>query len=209
MCVVTAAMREDCVARFLRAYPQVEQVAYDHPALAGCAEVDWSGVPECPAGVPYLLRGLLDEAAGPEAVRQVGGAMMGGPLHLGAGAPAVLPYLIRLAAVPGLAVREELFGLLVFAAMMAEPDDGEADDEGQVPLSAFDRDRRERAACRAVFAAHAPDLRALLADPGLPAGLIGDDDRAYLLRAVEWEERETAPRSGARPHARPHAPSHT
>jgi hypothetical protein len=54
-----AAVKEAAVARFLREHPQIERAAYDHPALLGCADVDWSKIPGCPAGIPVLLRGLL------------------------------------------------------------------------------------------------------------------------------------------------------
>lgn len=48
-----------------------------------------------------------------------------------------------------------------------------------------DCDHPEREWCRAAFAAHASDLRALLEERTLPDGLISVDDRECLLRAVE------------------------
>ena len=57
-------------------------------------------------------------------------------------------------------------------------------DEHQVLLLGRDGDHPERAWCRAAFAAHAPALRALLADESLPGGLISADDRERLLDGV-------------------------
>lgn len=65
MCVMDAAVKGAAVSRFRREYPQMERAACDHPALLGCTDVDWSQIPGCPAGIPVLLRSLLDEAAGP------------------------------------------------------------------------------------------------------------------------------------------------
>ncbi|MER6299269.1 hypothetical protein ABT247_06800 [Kitasatospora sp. NPDC001539] len=184
---MAAAVKEAAVARFLREYPQMEHAACDHPALLGCADVDWSQIPGCPAGIPALLRGLLDEAAGPAALSVLGNVLMNSVLHVSAVMPAVLPFLIRLAAVPDTAVRSGLVDFLVVAAELSSPVD--ADDERQVLLFGNESDHPEREWCRAAFAAHASALRALLEDETLPDGLISMDDRECLLRAVEPQRR--------------------
>ncbi|NBE52745.1 hypothetical protein [Streptomyces boluensis] len=178
-----AAVKEAAVARFLREYPQVERAACDHPALLGCADVDWSRIPGCPAGIPVLLRGLLDETAGPKALSVLENVLMNSVFHVSAAMPAALPFLIHLAAVPDIAVRPGLVDLLVVAAELSLPVD--ADDERQVLLFGKDCDHPEREWCRAAFAAHASALRALLEDETLPDGLISADNRECLLRAVE------------------------
>ncbi|WP_149182987.1 hypothetical protein [Streptomyces sp. TRM49041] len=178
-----AAVKEAAVARFLREHPQMERAACDHPALLGCADVDWSQIPGCPAGVPVLLRGLLDEVAGPKALPVLGNVLMNSIFHVSAVMPPALPFLIRLAAVPDLVVRPGLVDLLVVAAELSSPVD--SDEERQVLLFGKDCDHPEREWCRAAFAAHASALRALLEDENLPDGLIGADDRKCLLKAVE------------------------
>ncbi|MGX1506128.1 UNVERIFIED_CONTAM: hypothetical protein RKD43_004753 [Streptomyces graminofaciens] len=182
MCVMDTAVKEAAVARFLREHPEMEQAACDHPPLLGCADVDWSQIPGCPAGVPALLRGLLDEAVGPEALPVLENLLMNSVFHMSAVMPAALPFLIRLAAVPDIAVRPDLVGLLVVAAELSSSVDA---DERQVLLFGKDSDHPEREWCRAAFAAHASALRALLEDGTLPAGLISADDRECLLRALE------------------------
>ncbi|WP_052742929.1 hypothetical protein [Streptomyces mangrovisoli] len=178
-----AAAKEAAVARFLREYPRLEQAEGGHHALQGCADVAWSRIPGCPAGIPLLFRGLLDPAAGPEALRVLGNVLMNGVVHVsGAMAPA-LPFLIRLAALPDLSVRSGLVDLLIVAAELSQPVD--ADNERQVLLLGNDRDHPERERCRAAFAAHASALRGLLAEETLPEGLMGADDRECLLKAVE------------------------
>ncbi|WRZ95428.1 hypothetical protein OHB54_44265 [Streptomyces sp. NBC_01007] len=183
MCVMDAAGKEAAVARFLREYPQIERAACDHPALLGCADVDWSQIPGCPAGIPLLLRGLLDEVAGPEALRVLGNVLMNGVFHTSTAMPAALPFLIGLAAVPDIAVRPGLVDLLVVAAELSSPVN--AANERQVLLLGNDCDHPEREGGRAAFAAHASALRALLEDEALPDGLISADDRECLLKAVE------------------------
>ncbi|CAL9330066.1 hypothetical protein [Streptomyces sp. enrichment culture] len=183
MCVMDAADKEAAVARFLHAYPQMERAACDHPALLGCVEVDWSRIPGCPAGVPALLRGLLDEAAGPAALPVLENVLMNGAFHMSAAMPAVLPFLIRLAAVPGIPVRSDLLELLVLAADLSLPVD--TDDERQVLMFGKDCDHPEREWCRAAFAAHASALHTLLEDESSPDGFISADDRACLLRAAD------------------------
>lgn len=187
MCVTDAAVKAADVARFLRAHPELEQAACDHPALLGCADVDWSQIPGCPAGVPVLLRGLLDETVGPEAMPVLENLLMNSVFHVSAVMPAALPFLIRLAAVPGIAVRPDVVGLLVVAAELSSSVD--ADDERQVLLFGSDSDHPERERCRAVFATHSSALRALLEDGALPAGLISAHDRECLSRALEPQLR--------------------
>ncbi|MFJ7128785.1 hypothetical protein [Streptomyces sp. NPDC098101] len=177
------AVKEAAVAQFLHGYPQMVQAACDHPALLGCADVDWSRIPGCPAGIPALLRSLLDEEAGPAALPVLENVLMNGVFHMSAAMPAALPFLIRLAAVPDIAVRSDLVEILVVAAELSLPVD--ADDEHQVLLFGKDDDHPEREWCRAVFAAHASAVRALLEDESLPDGLISVDDRERLLEVVE------------------------
>ncbi len=187
MCVMDAAVTEAAVARFLREHPRMEQAACDHPALLGCADVDWSRIPGCPDGIPVLLRSLLDEVAGPAVMPVLENVLMNSVFHVSAVMPAVLPFLIRLAAVPDIAVRSGLVGFLAVAAELSSPVD--ADDERQVLLFGKDSDHPEREWCRAAFAAHASAVRALLEDGGLPDGLISADDRECLLRAVPPRRR--------------------
>ncbi|MFG2975524.1 hypothetical protein ACGFYY_21405 [Streptomyces sp. NPDC048331] len=178
-----AAVKEAAVDRFLREHPQMRQAACDHPALLGCADVAWSQIPGCPAGVEALLHALLDEVVGPEALRVLGNVLMDSVFHVSAAMPAALPFLIRLAAVPDIAVRPGLVDLLVVAALLSEPVDVDA--EHQAPLFGTDRDHPERERCRAAFVAHADALRALLEDETLPDGPLGADDRDCLLKAME------------------------
>ncbi|MFG2989147.1 hypothetical protein ACGFZK_07570 [Streptomyces sp. NPDC048257] len=177
------AVKEAAVARFLHEYSQIERAASDHPALLGCADVDWSQIPGCPAGIPVLLRGLLDEVAGTEALRVLGNVLMDSIFHASAAMPAALPFLIGLASVPDIAVRPGLVELLVVAAEVSSPVD--AANERQVLLLGNDCDYPERERVRAAFAAHASALSALLEDEALPDGLISADDRECLLKAVE------------------------
>ncbi|MFD9162220.1 hypothetical protein ACFVZ8_09470 [Streptomyces sp. NPDC059558] len=175
-----AAAKEAAVARFLREYPQAGQAEGDYPALVGCADVDWSQIPGCPAGIPVLLRGLLDQAAGPEALRVLGNVLMDSIFHLSAAMPTALPFLIRLAAVPDIAVRPGLVELLAHVAELSRPVG-----EGQAGLFGNERDHPEPEWCRAAFATHASELLALLEDESLPDGLLSADDRECLLKAVE------------------------
>jgi hypothetical protein len=113
--------------------------------------------------------------------------LMNSVFHMSAVMPAALPFLIRLAAVPDITVRRDLVGLLVVAAELSSSVD--ADDERQVRLFGKDSDHPEREWCRAVFAAHASALRALLEDKTLREGLISADDRECLLRTVKPQQR--------------------
>ncbi|MFJ8165881.1 hypothetical protein ACIRBY_33880 [Streptomyces sp. NPDC096136] len=178
-----AAAKEAAVARFLREYPQAGQAERDHPALAGCVDADWSQAPGCPAGIPVLFRGLLDQTAGPEALHVLGNVLMDDIFHPSAAMATALPFLIRLAALPDIAVRPDVVELLVVVAVLSQPVVANA--EGWAGLFGDDRDHPEREQCRAAFAAHASELRALLDDDGLPDGLLSADDRECLLKAVE------------------------
>ncbi|MFJ3205977.1 hypothetical protein [Streptomyces sp. NPDC086989] len=149
----------------------------------GCADAGWSQIPGCPAGIPVLLRGLLDQAAGPEALRVLGNVLMNGIFHPSAAMPTALPFLIRLAAVPDIAARPGVVELLTVVAEVTRP--VEADDEGQAGLFGNDCDHPERAWCRAAFAAHASELSALLEDESLTGALLSADDRECLLKAME------------------------
>ncbi|MFJ8692063.1 hypothetical protein [Streptomyces roseolilacinus] len=182
MCVVEAAAEEAAVIRFLRTHPQAGRAGRDHPALQGCAEASWARIPGCPAGIPALFQGLLDPAVGPEALRLLGNVLLDGVFHLGAAMPTALPFLIRLAADPGIAVRSGLVDLVVVAAELSRPVD--ADDARAVLLFGDDGDHPERERCRAVFVEQASALRALLDDETLPDGLIGADDRDRLRDAM-------------------------
>ncbi|MFI6515653.1 hypothetical protein ACIBF1_08860 [Spirillospora sp. NPDC050679] len=82
--------------------------------------------------MPVLLRGLLDEVAGPEALRVLRNVSVNGVLHISAAMPAILPFLIRLASVPDIALRTSLPDLLVIAAALSSPVD--PDDEHGTPL---------------------------------------------------------------------------
>lgn len=87
MCVMDAAVKEAAVPRFLREYPQMERAVCDHPALLGCADVDWSRIPGCPTGIPALLHGLLDEDVGPEARPVLENVLMNSVFHVSAVMP--------------------------------------------------------------------------------------------------------------------------
>ncbi|PLW74794.1 hypothetical protein C0036_00005 [Streptomyces sp. DJ] len=181
MCVMDAATREASVALFLREHPHLERPGRGHPALRGCAEVDWSRIPGCPAGTPALFRGLLDRNAAPEAKRLLTNVLMDGVFRMSPAMPAALPFLLRLAADPGVPVRSELLDVVLVAAELSQPVD--ADDERAVLLLGSEDERPERERCRAAFAGHASSLHALL-DAATRDGLLSADDRAALLSAA-------------------------
>ncbi|MEU4640802.1 hypothetical protein [Micromonospora sp. NPDC023814] len=159
MCVVDAAAKEAAVGRFLQQYPQVSAAEGDHPGLRGCAEVLWSAIPGCPAGIPSLFYGLLDQVAAPEAARVLTNVLMDGVFHLSAAMPAALPFLLRLAADPDVPVRTELLDLVMITVELSQPVDG--DDERAVLLLGSDSDHPERERCRRVLSDHASLLRML------------------------------------------------
>ncbi|MGW7265000.1 hypothetical protein [Streptomyces sp. NPDC054842] len=176
MCVLDLAAKEAEVAQFLLAHPRAQEAGIGHPALSGCDEVAWSDIPGCPAAIPAVLRGLLDQEAAPDAVRVLTNALMDGVFSLGAAMPAALPFLLRLAADPQAPVRKSRLDILLVAAEFALPVD--AGDERAVRLFGSDDEHPEREQCRAVFARHAELITAL------PDDLVGADDRANLLRAA-------------------------
>lgn len=81
-------------------YPHLAREGSWHPALAGCEDVAWSAIPGCPDGVPVVLRGLLDPDTAREDARLLGWLVMTGPSTISAVMPAVVPFLLRLAADP-------------------------------------------------------------------------------------------------------------
>jgi hypothetical protein len=180
MCVHDLAAKEAAVARFLRNHPQTAQVDSGHPALRGITDIAWSEIPDCPAGVPAVFNGLLDDVASEEASRVLGIVLIDDIFHLSAARPAALPFLIRLARdrhVPG---RAELVSLLVFAAETSRLASAEGNERFAL-LFGTDADRPERVACRKVFAEHVASVRALLDDDALPDGLLSAEDRDSLM----------------------------
>ncbi|WP_377463626.1 hypothetical protein [Micromonospora chaiyaphumensis] len=155
--MVDVAAKELAVARFLKEHPPPRQVDSDHPALRGCAEVAWSDIPRCLAAIPSLFRGLLDEAAAPEAAPVLTNVLMDGVFHLSPAMPAALPFLLRLVADPDVSVRSSLLDVVVIAAELSQPVD--ADNDRAVLLLGHDSDHPEREQCRAVFSEHASLLR--------------------------------------------------
>ncbi|MEU0725589.1 hypothetical protein [Streptomyces sp. NPDC006140] len=182
MCRIDAAAKEAAVARFLEEFPRAPRAGRDHPALRGCEDIAWTQFPGCPAGIPALLRALLDPAAAPEAERVLGNVLMDGVFHMGPAMPAALPFLLRLAAGPKAPLRTGLVELLLVVAELSSPVDGSS--ERAVRAFGSDRDHPERAQCRAVFAEHAGLVHGLLDGRTLPDGFLGPDDRASLLRAA-------------------------
>ncbi|MER5268841.1 hypothetical protein ABTZ99_42790 [Actinosynnema sp. NPDC002837] len=129
-----------------------------------------------------LLRGLLDPDAAEEAERVLGWLVMSGPMHISAVMPAVVPFLLRLAADPSVPRRGELFGLVLVAAALSEPTDPE--NAAALAISGREEDHPERALCRSAFAADANWVSRLLADTSLPGAELRDYERAYLLKAA-------------------------
>ncbi|WP_223838016.1 hypothetical protein [Streptomyces venezuelae] len=149
----------------------------------GCEEVVWSELPGCTDGVPALLYGLVDPDTAEVAGRALSLLVMAGPMQISAAMPAVVPYLLRLAADPEVPRRGLHFDLVLVAAALSEPvDPGEP----------------ERARCRAAFEADAVWVRRLLADDQLPEGEpLRQDERDSLLRAAglgpDWPGRPGRP----------------
>ncbi|MGW6545536.1 hypothetical protein ACWGBH_22200 [Streptomyces massasporeus] len=181
MCRITAAGKEASVARFLQEFPRAPQAGRDHPALRGCDDIAWADFPGCPAGVAALLRGLLDPAAASEAERVLCNVLMDGVFRLGPAMPAALPFLLRLAADPAVPVRAALVEVLLVVAELSHSVDGGG--EQAIRVLGSDRERPERALCRAVFAEHTDLVRGLLDDRTLPGGF-APDERASLLKAA-------------------------
>ncbi len=91
-CRTDAAAKHAFVTRFLQEFPAAAEAGREHPALRGRGRIVWAGLPGCPAGIPALLRGLLDRAAATAAERVLCNVLMerglpDGPGH--AGGPAV------------------------------------------------------------------------------------------------------------------------
>ncbi|GAA2280574.1 hypothetical protein GCM10010234_16850 [Streptomyces hawaiiensis] len=170
-------------AALTAAYPHLTQEAAPHPALRGCEDVEWSSIPGCPVDVPVVLRGLLDPEAAEMAERALDWLVMSGPMSISATMPAVVPYLLRLAADPSTPRRDELFGLLLVAAALSAPTDPNS--RWDMAISGPEEDHPERALCRAAFAADAAWVRRLLADGELLAALqLGQDERDLLIQAA-------------------------
>ncbi|MER6349318.1 hypothetical protein ACWC10_17500 [Streptomyces sp. NPDC001595] len=170
-------------AALTAAHPHLRHEASSHPALEGCEDVEWSSIPGCSADVPAVLRGLLDPDAAEMAERALDWLVMSGPMSISAAMPAVVPYLLRLAADPSVPRRNELFGLVLVAAALSAPTD--PDNAWDMAVSGPEKDHPERALCRAAFVADATWVERLLADEELLAGLrLGEDERASLVQAA-------------------------
>ncbi|MFJ6516049.1 hypothetical protein ACIQMO_30460 [Streptomyces sp. NPDC091406] len=170
------AAKETAIARFLDEYPQAADAGRGHPALRGCEDVRWSAFPECPAGIPMLLRSLLDREAASEAARVLGNCLHDGITAMNAAVPMVLPFLLGLAGDLQVPVRSELLGLLVAVANFSESVD--ARDEVSVLWFGSDDDHPEREQCRAAFTEHARVVAVLAEELASP------DHRAALRRAA-------------------------
>ncbi len=170
-------------AALTAAHPHLRQGPSAHPALQGCEDVKWSSIPGCQVDVPVVLRGLLDPEAAETAERALDWLVMSGPLSISAVMPAVVPYLLRLAADPSIPRRNELVGLLLVAAALSAPTD--PDNAWDLAVSGPEKDHPERAQCRAAFAADAAWVQRLLADDELRADpYLDDEDRASFAQAA-------------------------
>lgn len=170
------AAKEAAIARFLDQYPRAVDAGRGHPALHGCEDVRWSEFPECPAAIPVLLHGLLDQTAASEAERVLTNSLLNSVAEMNAAMPTVLPFLFRLASDPRVPARSGLLNLLVAVAGFSEPID--ASNEAMVRWFGSDSDHPEREQCRAVFVEHA-SVVAMLAEE-----LISPDDRAMLRQVA-------------------------
>ncbi|MFI1584503.1 hypothetical protein [Embleya sp. NPDC020630] len=125
-----------------------------------------------------MLRGLLDAGAAEEATRALGWVVMSGVLSIGPAMSAVLPFLLRLAADPEVPRRDELF-TLVLAAALSEATD--PDNPVDMAIGGPEEDHPERGLCRAAFVTHQSWVRRLLDDDTLLAhGPLHDDERICL-----------------------------
>lgn len=153
MCRVDVAAKETAIDRFLDEYPRAVDAGRGHPALQGCEDVRWSEFPECPAGIPVLLRALLDREAASEANRVLTDSLHNGITAMNLATPAALPFLLRLANDPQVPARSELRDLLVTIAGSSESID--AHDEVSVLWFGSDSEHPGREQCRAAFTQHA------------------------------------------------------
>ncbi|MFG2969635.1 MULTISPECIES: hypothetical protein [unclassified Streptomyces] len=179
VCSTNLVAKETAITRFRQEYPLAAEAGRGHHALLGCEDVRWSEFPECPAAIPVLLHGLLDEAAAPEATRVLTNSLLDSVREMNPSVPTALPFLIRLASDPRVPVRSRLLGLLVCIAGFSKPTDGR--NEGVVRWFGSDSDHPEREQCRAVFAEHASVVAMLAEDVTRP------DDRATLRQAAGLE----------------------
>ncbi|WP_141698385.1 hypothetical protein [Streptomyces lushanensis] len=169
------AVKEAAIARFLHEYPQAADAGRGHPALHGCEEVRWSEFSGCPAAIPILLYGLLDQAAAAEAQRVLTNTMFS-IAEMNPAMPEVLPFLLRLAGDPQVPERSGLLDRLVTVADYSEPID--SGNEAMTLWFGNDNDHPERVQCRDVFEQHASVVAML------PEGLITPDSRAKLRQAA-------------------------
>ncbi|NEC90213.1 hypothetical protein [Streptomyces sp. SID12501] len=167
--------KEATIARFLQEYPQVADSDRGHPALHGCEEVRWSEFFECPAAIPILLYGLLDQTAAAEAQRALINTMFS-IADMNPAMSEVLPFLLRLAGDSQVPERVGLLNRLVMVADYSRPID--SGNEAMALWFGSDSDHPEREQCRAVFAQHA-NVVAML-----PEGLISPDSRAKLRQVA-------------------------
>ncbi|MFE9636705.1 hypothetical protein [Streptomyces sp. NPDC006463] len=171
------------IAELTTAHPYLAGDPTPHPALAGCEEVAWSTLPGCTEGVPAVLYGLVDPEAAEVAGRALRWLVLAGPMRITAAMPAVVPFLLRLAADPAVPHRGKLFDVVLVAAALSEAvDPGNSWD---LAISGPEEEHPERALCRAAFEANAAWVRQLLVEDQLPAGEpLHQDERASLLRAA-------------------------
>ncbi|MGA4539201.1 hypothetical protein ACPA54_04335 [Uniformispora flossi] len=171
------------IAELVTAHPHLAEDYSVDPVLAGVEDVEWSTIPGCPAGLPAVLRGLMHPDTARSAERVLGRVVMAGPMKISSVMPAVVPFLLRLAADPRVPCRGELFGLVLAAAALSEPTDPA--NAWDVAVSGPEDEHPERALCRAAFAANATWVAQLLADEELlTENPLRDDERACLLRAA-------------------------
>ncbi|MEU9713998.1 hypothetical protein [Streptomyces sp. NPDC047976] len=183
MCTVSRAAVAAAISELVAAHPRLAADPSPHPALAGCEEVVWSELPGCTDGVPALLYGLVDRDAAEAAGRVLGGLVMAGPMRISAAMPAILPYLLRLAADPEVPDRGRHFDLVLVAAALSEPVD--PGNPWDLAVSGPEEEHPERALCRTAFQADAAWVRRLLADDRLPEGEpLLQEERDSLLRAA-------------------------
>ncbi|MFF7980990.1 hypothetical protein ACFZDK_17940 [Streptomyces sp. NPDC007901] len=170
-------------AALAAAHPHLGQGAAAHPALEGCEDVEWASIPGCPVDVSVVLHGLVDPDAAEMAERALDWLVMSGPMSISATMPAVVPYLLRLAADPSVPRRDELVGLVLVAAALSAPTNPHS--SWDLAVSGPEADHPERALCRAAFAADAAWVRRLLADDELLAELeLGEGERTALAEAA-------------------------